>query len=262
MPLLTPLLESPPFTGRLRQLNPASDLVWLSALLIGISTTLIAAYLHPGEGKFWVYCGLFLRTSIYLWSKDALRGRGGEAIFRLFALGLVAGTLELLVDWALIHWVRNGRLVYLTGNDVVLLGSPVWMPLAWACVITELGYPALRLFLILKPRLGTTGAATFSTLLIGLGAGLTVGFYEFFAYQAGWWKYERAHAMIGDYCALYIPLGELFMFLPILPIASCAISDEDRPLAAAIVGGMRFALAIAAGYALAYVLLEAGRSPG
>ena len=26
--------------------------------------------------------------------------------------------------------------------------------------------------------------------------------------------------MIGDFCALYIPLGEAFMFLPILPIAT------------------------------------------
>jgi hypothetical protein len=257
----TSVLESPAFTARLRQLSPASDLAWLAALLAGVSSTLVAAYLQPGEGKFWVYAGLLLRTGIYLWATDALRGRGGETIRRLLALGLVAGSLELLVDWALIHWVANGRLVYLTGNDVVLLGSPVWMPLAWACVITELGYPALRLFQVLKPRMGTGGAAMVSTLLIGLGAGLTVGFYEYFAYRAGWWKYERAHAMIGDFCALYIPLGETLMFLPILPIAARAVSDEDRPLAAAVVGGLRFAIAIAAGYALAYVLLEVGRSP-
>jgi hypothetical protein len=28
----------------------------------------------------------------------------------------------------------------------VLLASPIWMPIAWACVIVELGYPAVRLF--------------------------------------------------------------------------------------------------------------------
>jgi hypothetical protein len=255
------LLESSAFTARLRQLSAASDSAWLSALLVGVSTTLVAAYLQPSEGKFWVYGGLLLRAGIYLWSADSLRGRGGETVGRLLALGLVAGALELLVDWALIHWVGNGRLVYLTGNDVVLLGSPVWMPLAWACVIVELGYPALRLFQILKPRLGTRGAALACTLGIGLGAGLMVGFYEYFAYRAGWWKYERAHVMIGDFCALYIPLGEVFMFLPILPIAAPAVGEEDHPLAAALVGGLRFAIAIAAGYALAYALLELGRSP-
>src|SRR5205807_2393069 len=114
-----------------------------------------------------------------------------------------AGVFELLVDWGLIHWVANGRLVYLTENDVVLLGSPVWMPLAWACVITELGYPAVRLFGVLK-HMGTGVAAAISSLLIAVGAGVTVGFYEYFAYRAGWWRYEPAHAMIGDFCALYV----------------------------------------------------------
>ena len=261
MPHPIAILESPAFTNRLRQLCLTSDLAWLAALLAGITTTLMAAQLLPHEGKFLVYVGLSARTCIYLWSWDALSGRGGEIIGRLFALGMVAGMLELLVDWALIHWIANGRLVYLTGNDVMLLGSPIWMPLAWACVITELGYPGLRLLQALTPRLGLTAAAVVSTLLIGAGAGVTVGFYEYFAFKAGWWKYERAHAMIGDYCALYIPLGEVFMFLPFLPIAARAVGEEKRPLAAAIVGGASFAVAIAVGYALAYGLLELGRSP-
>src|SRR5207249_6268330 len=120
------------------------------------------------------------------------------------------GSFELLVDWALIRWVAHGKLIYLTGNDVVLLGSPIWMPLAWACVIVELGYPAVRLHGLLRARLGRRGAAGVSAIAIGIGAAFTVGFYEYFAYRAGWWKYERANAMIGDFCALYIPLGELF----------------------------------------------------
>jgi hypothetical protein len=39
--------------------------------------------------------------------------------------------LEILADWALTHWLPTGRLVSLTGNDVVLLASPIWMPLAY-----------------------------------------------------------------------------------------------------------------------------------
>jgi hypothetical protein len=260
------MLDDPKFLTRLRQLGPAADVVWLLALLIGLSFTLIAAYLFPynesPSGKFWAYAGLFLRAGLYAWSKDGLRDRGGEVLARLFMLGLVAGTLELLVDWGLIHWVSNGRLVYLTGNDVVLLGSPVWMPLAWACVITELGYPALRLFSLSQPRLGTRAAAVVSAVVISVSAGIVVGFYEYFAYRAGWWKYERASVMIGDFCALYIPLGELLMFLPLLPIAARAIADEHRPLAAALVGGLRFAVCIAIGYTLGYWLLEFGRTPG
>lgn len=256
-------LDRPTFRRRLGELGSASDKTWLTALSVGLAFTLVAAYLFPGspEGKLWAYAGLFVRASLYLWSGEALRGRGGETLARLFHLGLVAGVFELLVDWGLIHWVAQGRLTYLTGNDVVLLGSPVWMPLAWACVIVELGYPALRLFGILNRRISTGAAALLASVLIGIGAGVTVGFYEYYAWLAGWWRYEPAHAMLGPYCATFIPLGELFMFLAVLPIAARALDDE-RPTAAAIAGGARFAAAIAAGYALAYLLLEVGRPIG
>ena len=159
------------------------------------------------------------------------------------------------------HGVANGRLDYLGAKDVVLLASPVWMPLAWACVIVELGYPAVRLFGALRARMDPRRAALIASIVIALAAGVTVGFYEYFAYRAGWWKYEPAHAMIGSFCALFIPLGEAFMFLAILPIAARAFAREDRPVASAIEGGAAFAVAIFAGYALAYALLEAGRAP-
>ena len=135
------------------------------------------------------------------------------------------------------------------------------MPLAWACVIVELGYPAIRLFGVFKAHMATRWAAVTASLLAASAAAVTVGFYEYFAYRANWWKYERANVMIGDFCAVYIPLGEFFMFLLILPIAAGALSRDDRPLGSSIVGGARFAGAIAMGYTLAYLLLEAGRTP-
>ena len=65
----------------------------------------------------------------------------------------------------------TGRLTYLTGNDVVLLGSPIWMPVAWACIIVELGYPALRLFGLLRRRLEQTGALLAASVSTAIGAG-------------------------------------------------------------------------------------------
>jgi len=65
--------------------------------------------------------------------------------------------------------------------------------------------------------------------------------------------------MLGGFCALYIPLGEFLMFLAILPIAARAVGDDAHPRAASIAAGVRFAIAIAAGYGIAYALLEAGR---
>jgi len=256
-------IERPAFLARLGQLSGASDRAWLAALLVGLVFTAIAAYAFPypqsPSGKFWAYFGLLIRAAIFLGAGRRLENRGGETLARLFALGLVAGAFELPIDWALIHWVKSGQLVYLTGNDVVLLGSPIWMPLAWACVIVELGYPALRLYGLWRGRMGTRTAAVVTTLVIAVSAGNTVGFYEYFAYRAGWWKYLPAHAMLGGFCALYIPVGEFLMFLAVLPIAAHAVGEEVHPRAAAIEAGVRFAIAIAVGYGIAYALLEGMR---
>jgi hypothetical protein len=252
------MIRNPQFERRLDELSPASDRLWLVALNTGLAFTLIAAYpfAHTPSGNFWAYAGLLIRGGLYLWAPDRLRGRGGETVDALFRLGLVAGLLEILIDWALIHWVPTGRLVYLTGNDVVLLGSPIWMPLAWACVIVELGYPALRGYGALRHRLSPRAAGIIVSVTIGIMAGLTVGFYEYFAYRANWWKYEPARVMVGGFCALYIPLGEFFMFLPVIPIAARAMADPDHRRAASLESGALFALAIAGGYGLAYLLLE------
>jgi hypothetical protein len=246
-------------------LGSASDLLWVAGMTIGLTFTLIAAFLFPFpnsvSGRFWAYFGLLVRSSFYLWSGDRLRGRGGETLSRLFKMGLVAGLFELLIDWVLIHGVLNGRLDYLSHNDVVLLGSPIWMPVAWACVIVELGYPCVRLFGLWREKMGIPKAAVVSSIIIAVSAGFTVGLYEYFANKAGWWRYAAAHAMIGRYCALFIPIGEVLMFIPVLPIAAGVISDDDHPTAAALENGALFALSIAVGYAVAYGLLEFGRVP-
>ncbi len=254
---------SPAFGRHLDELSPASDQIWMVGMTTGLSLTLVAAFvpLPSNGGTMCAYLGLFTRAALYLSAGETLRHRGGAVLAGLFRLGLVAGLFELIVDWWLVHGVANGRLVYLGGHDVVLLASPIWMPLAWACVIGELGYAAVRLFAILRAPMGQRRAAIVASVIVALGAGILVGFYEYFAYRAGWWRYSPAHAMIGSFCALFISLGEAFMFLAILPIAARALSYHDRPIASAIAGGAAFSVAILAGYALAYLLLEFGRSP-
>ncbi len=258
-------IESTAFLKRVSELGVSSDLLWLIGLTVGLAFTLIAAFLFPYpnsvSGRFWAYFGLLIRSSLYLWSGDRLAGRGGETLVRLFKMGIVAGLFELPIDWVLIHGVLNGRLDYLSHNDVVLLGSPIWMPVAWACVIVELGYPAVRLYGLWREKLGATKAAWLSSIIIAISAGLTVGMYEYFAYKAGWWRYAAAHAMIGRFCALFIPVGESLMFIPMLAIASGVIADEDHPVGAAIENGVIFAVSIAVGYLIAYLLLEIGRIP-
>src|SRR5688572_14141503 len=192
----------------------------------GLALTVVAAYapLPPMGGTALAYLSLMIRASLYLRAGSALEARGGAVLARLFHLGIVAGLFELLVDWWLVNGVSNGRLDYLDKPDVVLLASPVWMPVAWACVIVELGYPAVRLFGLLRSRLGAGRAALLASSLVAISAGITVGVYEVLAARAGWWRYEPAHAMIGPSCALFIPLGEVFMFLAILPLTARSLS--------------------------------------
>jgi len=254
---------SPTLSRHLDELSPASDRIWLTGMATGLSLTMLAAFapLPAGGGTMCAYLGLLVRSALYLCASEALQTRGGVILTRLYWMGIVAGLFELIVDWWLVNGIANGRLDYLGARDVVLLASPVWMPLAWACVIVELGYPALRLFALTRTRMQPRRAAILVSIVIAIAAGMTVGFYEYFAYHAGWWKYAPAHAMIGSFCALFIPVGEALMFLTILPIAAQTLSRDDRPVASAVAGGAAFSLAIFAGYALAYLLLEYGRTP-
>lgn len=251
-------LEDPDFLRRIGELSAKSDRVWLAALSVGMGSTMIAAYMltFSPAGKFLAYTGLSIRAILYFRAGAILEGCGGEILSDLFNLGLVAGFFEILVDWGLIHWISSGRLVYLSGDNVFLLASPLWMPAAWACAIAELGYPAMRLFRWLKASMPTKQAAIIASLLTGLAALATVGFYEYLACRANLWRYEEARLMLGNSFALYVPFGEFLMFLTILPIGARVLSTNRRRRTALLAGGATFALAIASGYALSYFLLE------
>src|SRR5688500_14932723 len=126
----------PIFDARLRELSSRSDFAWLAGATTGLALTLVAAFaqLPEGGGRACAYLGLFVRAAIYASSRRTLAGRGGEVLSGLFELGLVAGVFELVVDWWLVNGLSNGALDYMGAPDVVLLSSPIWMPLAWACV--------------------------------------------------------------------------------------------------------------------------------
>ena len=108
----------------------------------------------------------------------------------------------------------------------------------------------------MRRRMSPVTAAVIVSVTVAVMAGFTIGFYEYFAYRADWWKYEPARVMIGGFCAVYIPLGELFMFLPVIPIMARALSAVEHRLAATLETGALFAVSIAGGYLLAFLLLE------
>jgi hypothetical protein len=268
------VLQHQTFLKQLEKLSPQSDRVLIATAVIGTGCEILAGYFHPTSGKFWVYFALICACSLFIWAQEALRDQGGRVIGRIFFMGVVAGTIELLVDWVLIHGVQNGKLHYvgLQGNgpepvnDVVLLGSPIWMPLSWACLITNLGYFSVRLYGVTQRRLGARFAAVFVSLATGIVAGAILSFNESHANAAQWWQYDTAVHMLYRgtpwQVPLCIPLGECFQFLALFPIIAFALRwDEDEPTKGVLAGGFLFGIAIAAGYTLAYMLLEFGRTP-
>lgn len=248
-------LASPAFERVLGEVGPRTDGVWLAGNAIGLGLTLVAAYATPAHGLFFAYLAVLARIGLYLY----VGGRPGGAYFdAMLRLGLVAGVLELFADYMLVHWLPTGQLIYLT-SDAILLASPIYMPLAWACVIVEFGYVPIRVYSLMRrssPAPGPAAAAIAASLVGGLVAGGSIGLYEYFAFRAGWWKYAPAHIMIGPYCAAFIPLGEALMFLGILPVFAAMLRGPDPRRSGALAWGAAFAILIAAGYLVAYGVLE------
>lgn len=198
------------------QFSRRTDLVWVAGNACGLGATFIAAYLDPHDGLFWAYATVLSRLLLYAWA-----GRTAAIFRELLSMGLVAGVLELLADY---------------------------MPFAWACVVVEFGYLLLRLA-------GALRRAWLASIVGGAVAGTAIGVYEFFAFRAGWWYYQPAHAMLGATCALYIPVGEFLMFSGFIYIFRHSESEPDW-LRRALLRGTLFGIATFAAYAAAYAALE------
>lgn len=156
-----------------------------------------------------------------------------EPIVRsVFTVGTVAGILELGVDHFLVGF--TGTLVYPEGGPM-LLSSPAYMPLAWAIVITHLGYLGVRFNEVFGRRVAAIGP--------GIAAMTLVGFYEYGAYLAEIWEYIDAPLVMLGHVPLYIVLAEGIMFSSLHEVVRL-----DRP----VVGGIVFAIMISASYAVTY----------
>ncbi|WP_336021774.1 DUF6989 domain-containing protein [Halobellus salinisoli] len=159
-----------------------------------------------------------------------------SAVRDIFVLGSVAGVLEVGVDAFL---VSTGSLVY-PDSLPMLVGSPLYMPLSWALVVTYFGYLGRRLSEEFGPLAATIGPSVAAMVLIG--------FFEYGAHFAGIWWYESAPlAMLGTVPA-FIVVGEGLMFAALYWLVRLR-----RPL----LGGVAFAAVISVSYVGTYVLFAA-----
>lgn len=158
------------------------------------------------------------------------------AVRDVFILGSVAGVLEVGVDAFL---VSTGSLVY-PDSLPMLVGSPLYMPLSWAIVITYFGYLGRRLDEEFGPLAATVGPSVAAMVLIGV--------FEYGAHFAGIWWYEFAPlAMLGTVPA-FIVVSEGVMFAALHWLVRLR-----RPL----LGGVGFAAVISVSYVATYMVFAA-----
>jgi len=138
----------------------------------------------------------------------AVRPAWRPLLTRLFLLGAVAGVCELFTDFAGERVVRS--LIYPAGAPM-LWDSPIYMPLSWTLVLTQLGYLAWRLRdpVLRVPR-------WLAVAITGIAGAAIVPFYEEMAFFAGWWRYRPVRVL--GHTPLYVLLfeGLIAAALPLL----------------------------------------------
>ena len=187
-------------------LGPRTDAVWLAGNAIGLGLTLAAAFVFPGHGLIFAYLAVTVRLALYT---QAAGWPGGEYFDQMLRLGLVAALQDLR---RLCPGPPAGvGAARLPDARCRAARIPALHAVCVACVIVELGTSRCAVQPV-RGRPGAPGPPRSSA-----GSRRRVHrLYEYFAFRAGWWKYEPARVMIG-LSAPRIALGECLMFLVMLP---------------------------------------------
>lgn len=159
-----------------------------------IVVTLLIAWLSSTFALGW-RSAFALSVGMYavLWTFSYVTG--DDFLPRLLLFGLAAGIVELAADCWLVRSTMS--LVYPNAEPMVAC-SPLYMPVAWAVVLTQVGY--LGWLISRKERMVE---AVILTFVIGV---FFIPLFEHFANGAGWWYYRNV-PMLGN-TPLYIILGE------------------------------------------------------
>jgi len=151
---------------------------------------------------------LYLVYVIYtLMSRDPL-------MTRLLIFSTIAGILELITDHYLVETINS--LVY-PGNEPMIWSSPLYMPLAWANVLMQLGYYGILL--------SKWKNISISSVVMAIAGGMYIPLYEHLAKDAGWWWYHQNTTMIFN-APLYVILCEGLISLSLPYLISLSLSGR------------------------------------
>jgi hypothetical protein len=162
---------------------------------------------------------ILLLDLLYIW-----RYRDAQ-VAQWLLLGLTAGWVELWTDAWL---VRTGTLVY-PPNEPMVAASPLYMPFAWAMVLTQIG--------IIGGWLRRRYPFLLATLLTALLSGINIPIYEHLARDANWWFYQ--HTPMLFQAPYYVICAEFLLALPLAWMAGgVAKLQPIRSVALGIVEGL------------------------
>lgn len=165
--------------------NPPQWHPHLPGVLVVLFFTILFKVLSSLYGFDWRFAAAFSYVLCAAFLFYGVVFQNGSFL-RLFLLGLVSGFVELLSDRYLV--VDTLTLVY-HSDEPMLVASPLYMPFAWAAIITQIGYLAY----ILTHKHTRIWVATL--VAAGLGA-LILPSFEHWASVSGWWYYQNCRMIL------------------------------------------------------------------
>ncbi len=215
----------------------------LDGAMLGAFLLLVAGHIISALGRLgWVSAAVTVGLTALALLGLALRRAWRPLLLRLLAFGLVAGACELFTDYS--GEVVAHSLSYPPGEPM-LWASPVYMPISWMVVLTQIGYLAWRL-----DTLAPSPPRWLTMALVGLWGALNIPFYEEMAYHAGWWSY--AHAPSLGHTPYYVLLFEGLIALALPPLLA---GIERRSLRATLLRGLALGVWIPCAALAAWLLL-------
>ena len=215
----------------------------LDGAMLGAFLLLVAGHILSALGRLgWVSAAVTVGLTALALLGLTLRRAWRPLLLRLLAFGLVAGVCELFTDYS--GEVVAHSLSYPPGEPM-LWASPVYMPISWMVVLTQIGYLAWRLD-TLAPR----PPRWLAMALVGLWGALNIPFYEEMAYHAGWWSY--AHAPGLGHTPYYVLLFEGLIALALTPLLA---GIERRSLRVTLLRGLALGVWIPCAALVAWLLL-------